>query len=145
MSVYAMTGMVSMPESCAECKMGQKYGCVGDVKCLILNSYFTGNVKPPHKDRPDECPLVAADITALQSENAELRAALSRVEAERDAAIQDSVVRCCGTCNACTQGTYNGRCMVCALCECVPERLREYHKNHYSKSLWKWRGAQGEG
>lgn len=69
---------------------------------------------------------------------------LARVEAERDAAIQDSVVRCCGTCNACTQSTYSGRCMVCALCECVPEHLREYHKNHYSKSLWKWRGAQGE-
>lgn len=70
---------------------------------------------------------------------------LAHLEAERDATIQDSVVRCCGTCNACTKGTYNGRCMVCALCECVPERLREYHKSHYSKSLWKWRGAQGEG
>lgn len=84
-------------------------------------------------------------VMALALELAETKAALSRVEAERDAAIQDSVVRCCGTCNACTQGTYSGRCMVCALCECVPEHLREYHKNHYSKSLWKWRGAQGEG
>lgn len=88
---------------------------------------------------------VDGDVMALTLELAETKAALSRVEAERDAAIQDSVVRCCGTCNACTKGTYNGRCMVCALCECVPERLREYHKNHYSKSLWKWRGAQGEG
>lgn len=70
--------------------------------------------------------------------------ALSRVEAERDAAIKDSVARCCGTCNALTQGAYSGKCMVCALCECVPEDLREYHKKHYFKSLWEWRGAQGE-
>lgn len=69
---------------------------------------------------------------------------LERVTAERDAAIKDSVARCCGTCNALTQGVYSGKCMVCALCECVPEDLREYHKKHYFKSLWEWRGAQGE-
>jgi len=49
---------MKMPKSCAECELGRSYGAVGDVKCLVLQTYFTGNTKPPHKERPDECPLV---------------------------------------------------------------------------------------
>lgn len=57
MSIYAKTSMDTVPESCAECGLGEKYGCVGDVKCKVLDEYFTGNTKPPHKERPDACPL----------------------------------------------------------------------------------------
>ena len=46
-----------IPKSCSVCPLGEKYGCVGDVKCRILGQYFTGNTEPPWKDRPDECPL----------------------------------------------------------------------------------------
>lgn len=46
-----------MPGSCSECFLGERYGCVGDVECHALREYFTGNVKPPYKERPDECPL----------------------------------------------------------------------------------------
>lgn len=48
-----------MPGSCAECFLGKRYGCVGDVECKALNEYFTNNVRPPYKERPDECPLIA--------------------------------------------------------------------------------------
>lgn len=58
MSIYVKTKMEAMPGSCTECKYGDQYGCVGDVKCRILREYFTGNVEPPYKERPDECPLV---------------------------------------------------------------------------------------
>ncbi len=58
MGIYAKTEMEAMPGSCAECKLGTRYGLVGDVECRILRAYFTGNVKPPHKERPDECPLL---------------------------------------------------------------------------------------
>lgn len=58
MSIYAKTGLTAIPGSCAECVFGERYGLVGDVYCKILGEYFTGNVKPPHKMRPDECPLV---------------------------------------------------------------------------------------
>lgn len=47
-----------MPGSCAECFLGKRYGCVGDVECKVLGEYFTGNVRPPHKERPDRCPLM---------------------------------------------------------------------------------------
>lgn len=47
-----------MPGSCNECFFGERYGCVGDVECHALREYFTGNVKPPYKERPDECPLL---------------------------------------------------------------------------------------
>lgn len=56
--IVAKMDMEELPNSCTECKMGVRYGCVGDVKCGILNEYFTGNVKPPYKERPDECPLI---------------------------------------------------------------------------------------
>ena len=46
-----------MPGSCVECFLGERYGCVGDVKCKALNEYFTNNVRPPYKERPDECPM----------------------------------------------------------------------------------------
>ena len=46
-----------IPKSCTECFLGKRYGCVGDVECKVLGEYFTGNVKPPYKDRPDQCPL----------------------------------------------------------------------------------------
>lgn len=61
MSVYAKTQMETMPGSCTECKFGERYGFVGDVKCRILREYFTGNVEPPYKERPDACPLVEKD------------------------------------------------------------------------------------
>lgn len=47
-----------VPQSCTECKFGERYGCVGDVKCMVLEEYFTGNTEPPYKERPDKCPLV---------------------------------------------------------------------------------------
>lgn len=47
-----------IPGSCTECFLGERYGYVGDVKCLALREYFTGNVRPPYKERPDECPLI---------------------------------------------------------------------------------------
>ena len=56
--VYAKTTMETMPASCTECAFGRRYGCVGDVECRVLRKYFTGNVEPPYKERPDECPLV---------------------------------------------------------------------------------------
>lgn len=56
--VYAKTTMEAMPGSCTECAFGRRYGCVGDVECRVLRKYFTGNVEPPYKERPDECPLV---------------------------------------------------------------------------------------
>jgi hypothetical protein len=52
------TLQIDTPKSCAECKLGEKYGAVGDVRCFVLGEYFTGNIKPPHKERPDTCPLV---------------------------------------------------------------------------------------
>lgn len=58
MSIYAKTKIEAMPGSCTECKFGERYGLVGDVKCKILGDYFTGNVRPPYKERPDACPLV---------------------------------------------------------------------------------------
>ena len=65
MSVYAKTPMEAMPGSCTECEFGKRYGFVGDVKCRILNEYFTGNVEPPYKERPDACPLVKKDKDRL--------------------------------------------------------------------------------
>lgn len=56
--IYAKTRMQAMPGSCNKCEFGERYGCVGDVKCRILREYFTGNIEPPYKDRPNECPLV---------------------------------------------------------------------------------------
>lgn len=59
--VYAKTKMNTLPSSCTECPLGERYGMVGDVKCLVLGEYFTGNVVPPYKERPDECPLVEVE------------------------------------------------------------------------------------
>lgn len=61
--VYAKTTMEAMPGSCNECAFGRRYGCVGDVECRILGEYFTGNVRPPYKERPDECPLLEMEET----------------------------------------------------------------------------------
>lgn len=55
--ICSKTPMKTMPGSCTECNFGERYGFVGDVKCRILREYFTGNVEPPYKERPDECPL----------------------------------------------------------------------------------------
>ena len=59
--IVAKTTLKEIPFSCSECKYGDKYGLVGDVYCRILKEYFTGNVKPPHKERPDECPLILSE------------------------------------------------------------------------------------
>lgn len=87
--ICAKTQMDAMPESCNECKFGRRYGCVGDVYCQVLDEYFTGNVKPPYKDRPDECPLIfAKSATAIET-----------LLAERDAAVKDLVTaESCKTC-----------------------------------------------
>ena len=63
--VFARTTMCTMPGSCTECKLGVRYGYVGDVKCRILREYFTGNVEPPYKERPDECPLLEMEVSPL--------------------------------------------------------------------------------
>ncbi len=63
--IYAKTQMEKLPRSCAECKLGDKYGYVGDVRCKVLEVYFTGNVEPPHKERPDECPLVVDAVEVV--------------------------------------------------------------------------------
>lgn len=49
---------MSMPENCVECRLGNRYGLVGDQYCHLLKGYYTNNPKPPYKERPDECPLV---------------------------------------------------------------------------------------
>lgn len=49
---------MEMPKSCADCKLGKKYGLVGDYHCFLLDQYFTNNPKPPYKEKPDECPLI---------------------------------------------------------------------------------------
>ena len=56
--ILVKTGVDKMPSSCVECKYGERYGCVGDMKCQVLNEYFTNNTKPPYNERSDECPLV---------------------------------------------------------------------------------------
>lgn len=61
--VYARTTMGTMPGSCTECAFGRRYGFFGDVECRILREYFTGNVEPPYKERPDECPLLEMEGT----------------------------------------------------------------------------------
>ena len=48
---------MDMPLSCTVCKFSKSYGCVGDRYCIILEEYFTGNLTPPYKERPDCCPL----------------------------------------------------------------------------------------
>ena len=49
---------MAMPENCFKCGWGQRYGAVGDCYCSLLKDYFTNNVKPPYKERPDACPFV---------------------------------------------------------------------------------------
>ncbi len=66
--LYAKTTREAMPGSCTTCEFGERYGCVGDVKCRILREYFMGNTEPPYKERPDECPLEelpAADVAPV--------------------------------------------------------------------------------
>lgn len=58
LNIVAKTTLKEMPFSCSQCSFGKIYGMVGDVKCRILDKYFTGNTKPPYKERADECPLV---------------------------------------------------------------------------------------
>lgn len=58
-----------MPDSCRKCEYGKVYGCVGDVHCMTLNEYFTNNVKPPYKERPDECPLFDSDSDLVKRED----------------------------------------------------------------------------
>lgn len=46
---------------CEECEHSKTYGAIGDRYCRILGEYFTGNVKPPYKEAPDECPMKVID------------------------------------------------------------------------------------
>lgn len=81
MSIYAKTPMETMPGSCTECKFGERYGCVGDVECKILNEYFTGNVEPPYKERPDACPLVNLWIyQAINAPDGDFEKKMEKVE-----------------------------------------------------------------
>lgn len=60
--VCIKTPLTSVPNSCAECIYGERYGLVGEVMCRVLGEYFTGNIKPPHKERPDECPMFEVEV-----------------------------------------------------------------------------------
>ncbi len=51
------TELEELPPCCELCPYSKPYGLVGDRFCKITKAYFTGNVKPPYKERPDECPL----------------------------------------------------------------------------------------
>ena len=51
------TDLEELPPCCELCPYSKPYGLVGDRFCKITNAYFTGNIKPPYKERPDECPL----------------------------------------------------------------------------------------
>ncbi len=51
------TDLEELPPCCELCPYSKPYGLVGDRFCKITKAYFTGNVKPPYKERPDECPL----------------------------------------------------------------------------------------
>lgn len=82
------------------------------------------------------------DTLALTMELAEAKKTIAHLQDQLNLAIRDSIVRCCDTCSAHTRGTFNGKCMTCSLCECVPEVFKAYHKVHYTKSLWEWRQTQ---
>lgn len=51
------TDLEEIPPCCELCPYSKPYGLVGDRFCKITKAYFTGNVKPPYKEKPDECPL----------------------------------------------------------------------------------------
>lgn len=55
--IVIMTELKELPFSCADCPYSKRYGLVGERFCKVLREYFTGNVEPPHKERPNECPL----------------------------------------------------------------------------------------
>lgn len=58
MGVFIKTKMDKVPNTCIKCDYAERYGCVGDVYCIVLKDYFTNNTKPPYKERPDDCPLI---------------------------------------------------------------------------------------
>ena len=61
------TNLTEIPEWCELCPYSRPYGLVGDRLCTVTGSYFTGNVKSPYKERPDECPLCKCDICELHN------------------------------------------------------------------------------
>ena len=68
-------------ECCETCKHSSSYGCVGDRYCRILGEYFTGNVKPPYKTAPDDCPMTVCETAIkerdrLQAENEAMKRAI---------------------------------------------------------------------
>ena len=52
------TKIAEVPKSCEQCKHSQRYGAVGDRYCRILGEYFSGDINPPYREVPDECPIV---------------------------------------------------------------------------------------
>ena len=56
--IVAKTNLTEIPQSCEICPYSKPYGFIGDRFCKIKGDYFTGNIKPPYKERPDECPLI---------------------------------------------------------------------------------------
>lgn len=51
------TDLEEIPPCCELCPYSRPYGLVGDRLCKVTGVYFTGNVKPPYKEKPNECPL----------------------------------------------------------------------------------------
>ena len=52
------TDLDKIPSCCELCPYSKRYGFVGDRFCRVTKEYFTGNLNPPYKERPEECPLI---------------------------------------------------------------------------------------
>ena len=59
--IIIKTDLIEIPECCELCPYSKRYGLVGDRFCTVTQEYFTGNITPPYKERPDECPLRKID------------------------------------------------------------------------------------
>lgn len=65
--IVIKTELKEIPFSCEECPYSKPYGLVGERFCKVLCEYFTGNIEPPYKERPDECPLSSVDEKVISS------------------------------------------------------------------------------
>jgi hypothetical protein len=57
-TIIFKTDLKEIPECCELCPYSKRYGLIGDRFCKVSGNYFTGNITPPYKERPDECPLI---------------------------------------------------------------------------------------
>ena len=80
---------VKMSKGCEKCEYSDRYGMVGDRYCRILGVYFTGNVKPPYKERPDECPITK--LNNLVRERDRLKAERDELEKRTEAAEKNLI------------------------------------------------------